>query len=563
MKSLHWRPHTRHVRLFAVAIMALGVCASIAAAGEPLRTQIDRLIAFETPGYDALAAPVAPDDEFLRRIHLDLTGTIPTSAEARAFLDDGDPEKRQKLVERLLASPGYARHMERTFDVLLMQRLPQKHVPIPEWEAFLQKSFAENKPWDAIVRELLTNDGSDTANRGAARFYLDREGETNHITRDIGRLFLGVNLECAQCHDHPQIGDYRQEHYYGIAAFYVRSFVMTDKEKRVVFAEKADGEATFESVFEVRDKTSKGPKSSGMKLFEGLTISEPKFDKPADAYLVQPNDKDKTIRPVARFSRRQKFAEWVASAENRRFCRTTANRLWALLLGRGIVHPVDLDHNDNPPSHPLLLALLTEEAAARQLDLKSLIREIVLSKTYQRSSRRATGDGAAPTADRFAVAALKPLTPSQLAWALAQATGEIEVERAKLGDKATEPALSGAIAKHEPRYVRLFGGEPGKTNEAFEATTEQTLFLANDPEIIGLLARKEGNLVDRLLKLPESDPSAIADELYLSTLTRRPTPEETQETQAYLAGQTGDARIAAVRDLIWALIASAEFRFNH
>ncbi|MFN0053048.1 MAG: DUF1549 domain-containing protein [Planctomycetales bacterium] len=553
------------LRLLSVSISCLlagGGGRSLGA--EPLHSQIDRLIAFQTPGYEQLAAPVASDEEFLRRVWLDLAGTIPSGSEARAFLADADPQKREKLVDKLLASPEHARHMQRMFDLLLMRRLPQKNVPLPEWEKFLRDAFASNKSWDQIVREMLVADGSDPANRGAARFYLDRDGDANQITRDIGKLFLGVNLECAQCHNHPQIDDYRQDHYYGISAFYIRSFVMTDKEKRVVFAEKADGEVTFESVFEIRDKVSKGPKTSGMRLFEGLTISEPKFDKIDDAYQVKPDEKDKAIRPIPRFSRRTKFAEWVASADNRRFCRTTANRLWALLLGRGLVHPVDLDHSENPPSHPLLLALLTEEAAARQLNLNSLIREIVLSQTYQRSSRKGSEPGAPePLDEQFAVAQLRPLTPAQLAWAMLQATGETDVHRLSLGDKLTEESLFAAQQGYEQRFMQLFGGEPGKPPESFESTTDQVLFLANDPAVGQFLTRKNGNLCDRLLKISEDNSPGIAEELYLSALTRMPTAEEIEEVRGYLAGQTGDPRVAAVQELIWALVTSSEFRFNH
>lgn len=551
-------------QLFAIATVAFAGHLPDVKAAEPLHVQIDRLISFQSPEAEKLAAPVASDDEFLRRITLDLTGTIPTVAEARAFLAEADPAKREKLVDKLLASPEYARHMQRVFDVMLMRRLPSKNVPAAEWEKFLRESFAQNMPWHETVRAILTADGGDPANRGPARFYLDRDGEVNQITKDIGKLFLGVNLECAQCHNHPQIEDYHQQHFYGISAFFTRSFVMTDKEKRVVFAEKADGEVTFESVFEIRDKVSKGPKSSGMRLFEGLTISEPKFDKPEDAYLVKPDEKDKTVRPVPRFSRRAKFAEWVASADNRRFCRTTANRLWAQFLGRGIVHPVDLDHTDNPPSHPLLLALLTEELASRQLDLKSMIREIVLSQTYQRSSRRESGAGPdAENDDQFLAARLKPLSPAQFAWAVMQATGETDVQRAALGEKLTEESLFTALAGHEQRFTQLFGGEPGHPPEGFESTANQVLFLANDPTIIGFLQRKTGNLADRLLKLPEDNPQAIAEELFLSALSRRPTADDIDDVRGYLANQTGDARTAAVQELIWALIASAEFRFNH
>jgi len=549
----------------------LAVAGGSACAEERLHVVIDRLVALQTPDYDKLAAPVCTDEEFVRRIYLDLAGMIPTAAETRAFLADAEPNKREKLVDKLLASPEHARHMQRVFDVMLMRRLPQKHVPVAEWEKFLRESFAQNKPWDEIVRAILTADGGEAANLGPARFYLDREGDVNEITRDIGKLFLGANLECAQCHNHPQIEDFKQQHYYGISAFFVRSFVMTDKEKHVVFAEKADGETKFESVFEIRDKTSKGPQTTAPKLFEGMSISEPKFEKIDDAYRVKPNDKDKTVRPVPRFSRRIKFAEFIASAENRRFCRTSANRLWALMFGRGLVHPVDLDHTDNPPSHPLLLAMLTEEFARQQLDIRLFLREIALSKTYQRSSRRdEPGTAGAQGAEKpqtndsqFAQALLKPLTPAQFAWSILQATGEADLNRQALGDKLTEAALHEKLVGYEQRFVQLFGGEPGHPREHFESTTDQVLFLANDPMVINLLKPRGGNLAERLLKMPEDNPGQIAEELFLSTLNRRPAAEDILDVTGLLAGQTGDARSIAVQELIWATISSSEFRFNH
>lgn len=555
----------------ALLFAALVGAAGSARAEEPLHVTIDRLVALQTPDYEKLAAPICSDEEFLRRISLDLTGMIPAIADSRQFLADADPEKRTKLVDKLLASPEYARHMQRTFDVMLMRRLAQRNVPVAEWEKFLRESFAQNKPWDQIVREILTADGSDPANRGPARFYLDRQGDVNEITRDIGKLFLGANLECAQCHNHPQIDDFKQQHYYGISAFFIRSFVMTDKEKRVVFAEKADGETKFESVFDIRDKISKGPQTTAPKLFEGMAISEPKFEKLDDAYIVKPDDKDKTVRPMPRFSRRVKFAEFIASPDNRRFCRTTANRLWALMFGRGLVHPVDLDHSDNPASHPLLLAMLTEEFAQRQLDVKLFLREIALSKTYQRSSRRESTDSSSPppaekpqAADaQFTQALLKPLSPAQFAWSILQATGEADFNRRALGDKLTEALLHEKLVSYENRFVQLFGGEPGSPREQFESTTDQVLFMANDAMVIGVLRPKGGNLAERLLKLPEDNPAQIAEELFLSTLARRPSAEDIADVSAYLNGQAGPARALAVQELIWATISSSEFRFNH
>jgi len=239
--------------------------------------------------------------------------------------------------------------------------------------------------------------------------------------------------------------------------------------------------------------------------------------------------------------------------------------LWAMMFGRGLVNPVDLDHSENPPSHPLLLAMLTEELARHQLDVKLFLREIALSKTYQRASRRESPDPnlPQPTDSQFAQALLRPLSPAQFAWSIMQATGETDVHRQALADKLTEAALHEKLAGYEQRFVQLFGGEPGHPAENFESTTDQVLFLANDPAIVGFLKSKTGNLADRLLKLPEDNPRGIAEELFLSTLTRQPSAEDILDVTGFLAGQAGEARAIAVQELVWAAISSSEFRFNH
>src|SRR5207248_3413860 len=152
--------------------------------------RIDQLIAAK-PEFATAAAPPASDEEFLRRVYLDLTGTVPSVTDARAFLQDNGPDKRRLLIDRLLASHDYARHMQQVFDVLLMERRPGKNVLEAPWQEFLRTSFAANKPWDQLVRDILAADGSDPATRPAARFSLDRDGEPHVLTKDISRLFLG------------------------------------------------------------------------------------------------------------------------------------------------------------------------------------------------------------------------------------------------------------------------------------------------------------------------------------------------------------------------------------
>ncbi len=528
-----------------LALPALLLLASFGHAGAPLHQRIDQAVTARP------AAPPASDAEFLRRVSLDLAGTIPTAAEARAFLQDTTPAKRQALIDRLLASPEHARHLATAFDVMLMERLPATNVPEAQWREYLRASVAANKPWDGLVREILGSDGSDVKQRGPARFLLDRKGEPNTLTRDISRLLLGTNLQCAQCHDHPRVEEYKQDHYYGLYAFLNRTTLVKDKTlKAVVLSEKADGEVTFQSVFD----PAKVTKHTGPRLPGGPPLKEPKVEKGKE-YAVAPAANS---RSVPKYSRRALLGPQLARAENRQFPRNIANRLWALMMGRGLVHPLDMDHPANPPSHPQLLDVLTDDLAAHKFDVRYFLRELALSQTYQRSSELPPGVKEAEPS-RYAVAILKPLSPEQLAWGLMQAAGLTDAERRALGPKANEAALHGRLAGNVAPFVRAFGGPAGKP-AAFDATLDQALFLANGPVVRGWLAPRPGNLTDRLGRLSIAD--AVAEELYLSVLTRRPDAEERKEVAAFLAARSRD-RTAALQDLAWALLASTEFRFNH
>jgi hypothetical protein len=519
---------------------------------QSLHERIDRAAAVAEKDLDKGAAPPASDAEFLRRITLDLTGTIPTAAGARAFLKDTAADKRARLIDRLLASPECARHLQDVFDVMLMERRPDKQVPRAIWQDYLRTSLADNKPWDVLVREMLSADGTDPKTRPAAKFFLDRDGEPNLLTRDVSRLFLGMNLQCAQCHDHPIVEHYKQAHYYGVFAFLSRSFLFTDKAKNMtVLAEKAEGEATYQSVFDPKKETKK---TAPVVPF-GMAIKEPALEKGKEYEVAPANG----VRPVPKFSRRAQLAAQVATADNVQFRRNSANRLWALLMGRGLVHPLDLDHPANPPSHPELLALLADEIAATKFDVRNFLREVALSQTYQRSSELPAGLQELP-AKSLRAAHLKPLSPEQMAWALMQATGLTDAERKALAKNATEAILYARLAGNVAPFVATFGGKAGQAEAGFEATLDQTLFLVNGKLVRGWLAPRTGNLTDRLAQLKE--PEAIAEELYLSVLTRLPADDERKEVADFLKGRAAD-RTAALQELAWALLASAEFRFNH
>lgn len=360
------------------AVVALWLTVSIHAfesrAEGPLHEQIDRLV---ESAYVGEPAPLADDGEFVRRVYLDLAGRIPSLEEAGAFLADASADKRVRLVDQLLAGPDFIRHMTITFDVMLMERRPDKHVPSAEWRQYLYESIAANKPLNQLAREILSSDGTDPAMRPAAKFYLDRDAEPNLLTRDVGRMFFGMDLQCAQCHDHPLIESYYQSDYYGIFAYLNRIVLFTDaKDKNKAYlGEKAEGDAKYTSVF------TKVEGSSLPHLPTGRFVEDPVFAKD-DAYLVAPA---KDVRPVPKYSRRLKLAEEATRGDNLAFNRNLANRLWSIMMGRGLVDPVDLHHADNPPTHAVLLDYLAAELAAGGFDLRAFLREIALTRTYQRS----------------------------------------------------------------------------------------------------------------------------------------------------------------------------------
>ncbi len=569
-------PGTNSSRRPTWALLLLFAVPGLAGADEPapLHERLDRAI--ESAAGGQVAAPAA-DAEFLRRACLDLTGMIPTADEARAFLDDPSPYKRARLIDRLLDSPEYARRLAAAFDVMLMERRPEKHVPVRDWREYLRESFASNKRYDVLVREILAADGTEPepARRAPARFALDREGEPGLMVRDVGRLFLGRDLQCAQCHDHPLIDDYKQAHYHGLFAFYNRTALVLDAAGKAGLSEKADGDVSFSSVFKKGITHQTGP-----RVLDGPELPETAPAK-GDEYWVYPGDK---VRSIPRYSRRTQLAGKLAATDVPDFARNGANRVWSLVMGRGLVHPLDLHHGENPPSVPEALDLIAAEFVASGYDVRHLIRELALTRAYGRSSEPPPGmspEQAAP--EHFAVAALKPLSPEQLGWSVMQATGVVANYKTMIRNQVltADPKLAAIVATSPARqsiatdlqvqrlheqltpslgsFVGLFG-VVGVAEDGTQATVDQALMLANGEPLRSWLAPSGENLAARLAKL--TDSGALAEELYLATLTRRPTPEERSEVSQYLEARTAD-RPQAIQELAWALLTSSEFRFNH
>ncbi len=548
---------------FAVALVLIAV--QSAEATRPLHERVDAAIGCGDPEFERLAAADAGDAAFIRRVYLDLAGTIPSSDQVRRFLAESAADKRAQLVDQLLESPRYARHMQYVFDTMLMERRPAKYVKADQWQAYLRQSFAENKPWDQFVTEMLTADGADETNRAAARFLLDRELKPDPVTRDLGRIFLGRDLQCAQCHDHPNVDDYLQRHYHGLAAFLNRSYLFTDpKTKQASIGEKAEGVVKFTSVF-----TSEAAETAPRMLDLPPVEDPPMADEP---YKVKPEKKK--VRSVPVYSRRLQLASAMTDPSNAAFRRNIVNRLWAMMMGRGIVEPVDMWHAGNPPSHPELLEMLADDFAAHHYDVKYLLRELARTKTYQRSSQYPPGAEIAPD-DRFAVALQKPLSPEQLAWSMMQATSLTEATLQDLQAKHRkahpdddpqtvedpvwqEAALHDALKGHVASFVDLFGVTGIQTSQ-FDASANQALFLRNGKVLQSWLTPQGARLTAKLKAL---DAPQLVDEFYMAVFSRPPGADEQQQISEFLA-RAPEGRDAALGQLVWAALSSAEFRFNH
>lgn len=428
---------SRALTRFALTVLtsawfALGWTSHVAA-DDSLHARIDQL------SDQAAVGPrgVTVDDlTFLRRVSLDLTGRIPSVVEAREFLADAASDKRARAIDRLMSSPDFYRHLAVVFDVMLMERRGDKHVKSVEFRAWLQDFFQQKKPYNELVHSLLSADGTDEKQRAASAFFLEREVEPNLLTREIGRMFLGIDLQCAQCHDHPLIDDYHQTDYFGTFAFVNQlTLFRPDAKKPALIGETVRGQSEFKSVFTEREAVT-SPRLPGE-----VEIVEPVFAI-GDEYSIRPA---KNVRPVPKFSRRDRMAELISSGKNPLFRRNIANRLWAMMMGRGLVHPVDQHHSENPATNPALLDLLGDEFAKANYSVPTLLREIALSQTYQRSWQLP--------------ADLSPSSDSAPK-VLAELTAQVDAEEAQVDAKQEEASaalekLDEALAEAKPLRTAL------------------------------------------------------------------------------------------------------------
>ena len=518
-----------------------------------LHDRIDALVDREAAG---TAWPLADDAEFFRRVNLDLAGCIPTADETRQFLSDTNPDKRAAVIDRLLASPRYVEQMTDQFQIMLMEQRGTH----PDWERFLKGAFEQNRPWNEIARDILKPVKDDESRRGAAYFHtrrLEKVGEnpTDYpgLTRDVGRLFLGIDLQCAECHDHLFIDDYKQREFQGLFAVY--SNLSIGKEGFPAIDEKVLKEPLrFVSVFESE------PKLTGPRVPFGTEFPIP------EAPPTAASDKAKEQAAATGPSPMAQLADAIVANDQRLFQQNIANRVWFLLMGRGLVEPLDQFHSANPASNPELLELLSQEFAAHGFDLKWLIREIVLSKTWQRSSLgpvgvegQVTGDGDASDGDSkgkglWQQARQRNLSAHQMFLSTLQATGNMERLRGPSPDAPAE-----AYTKLRVKFVATMATEPKEPMLGYVPSVKEAAFLSNDGDLLDLLKPHPGNLMEKLVAAPDAE---IPDAIYLHLFVRLPDDEEREFISTTLKQANAD-RQAILRDLVWAMLSSTEFRLNH
>lgn len=483
--------------------------------------------------------PAAADDaEFLRRVWLDFEGGIPTAAEARAFFADKSPDKRTKAIDRLIVAPRFAERMAEAFHVMLMERRGENEA----WKTWLVDSFKTNKPWDAMVREMLAPDFLSEKQRGAGYFITRRlekvgQQDTDYpgLTRDVGRLFMGVDLQCCQCHRHLSVDDYKQIDFNGLFAVYQNLKLQTadDKHKTPWVSE---GLITAKYEFASVLTSKKAATAPRIPFGEEVMIPAVTGD---EGWLVKPDRKTKEFGQP-KFSPLHEIASRLPAPENPLFAKNIANRVWFLFIGKGIVEPLDLHHTDNPPSNPALLDLLAKEFAAHQFDLRWFIREIALTQTYQRSG-----------------VTQRHLTTEQQLRAFLAATGEHERLEKNTKPDVKDDERKYSRADFEKAFTAALANPAKEPELVANPSLRSALFLRNSDHVQWAIKPRAGNLIDRLAR--QTDP---ADDLYLSILTRLPDAEEKKQLNAWLAKQSAN-KPKALSDFAWALLSSTEFFVNH
>src|SRR5262245_2872331 len=518
----------------------------------PIENAIDHYIDAKLKEQGTAAATQTDDATLVRRLTLDLVGRIPTVVETREFVESKDPAKRAKLVDRLMASGAFVRHQANEFDALLMLGTGSSV------RTYLLTAFEEKKSWDRIFRELMLPvdaTPSATGKRGGGGsgapgdFLRTRVTDLDKLTTEVSVIFFGVNVSCARCHDHPLVADWKQDHFFGMKSFLARTM-----DAGGFLAEREAGLVKFQ--------TTKGEnKQARMMFLTGKVIDAPgmkelsKDEEKKEKEMIERVKKEKKPPPAPKFSARQQLVDVALQPEGRDFfAKSIVNRLWARLYGVGLVTPVDQMHSENPPSHPELLRWLARDTVDHGYDLRRLIRGLVMSQAYSRTSRW-EGKDEAPSAKTYAVARVRPLTSYQFAFALRLATLE-PTQFEKLKPEDLEKKIDGI--EGSARGMQSQFEWPG---DDFQVGVSEALLFSNSDRIQKeLLADSPDRLLGKLKLLKE--PKEQVQMAVRSLFCREATAEEIKALEAFLA-KRADRPADALRQMVWALLCSSEFRFNY
>jgi hypothetical protein len=489
----------------------------------PVNNYIDELLVNKLKKLRIQPSPVCSDEEFLRRVSLDVVGVLPAVEEYQKFTSDPDPQKREKLVDELLARKEFVELWVMKWAELLQIRTNQQiaYKPMLRYYNWLQDRIANNVPIDQMVREILGASGGTFSN--AATNYYQNETETLKVAENVAQVFLGMRIQCAQCHNHP-FDRWTMDDYYSFAAFFAQ------------IGRKPAEDPREQIVFNTNSGEVKHP-------VEGRTM-KPKF---LGGAVPETQGQD----------RRVVLANWLASPENPFFAKNLANIVWAHFFGRGIIEPVDDVRVSNPPVNPELLQVLGQKFTDYKYDFRKLVRDICTSRTYQLST--ATNETNAGDVRNFSHATLRRIRAEVLLDAVSRVTDtKDKFPGLPLGARAVQVA-DGSTSTY---FLTSFGRATRETACSCEVVTEpnlsQALHLLNGDTVNSKI--QQGKLVERRLAEGRTPPQ-IVEELYVRCLGRRPTEAETAAINGLLAEQK-EPRVA-LEDLFWALLNSREFLFNH
>ena len=461
------------------------------------------------------------DAEYLRRASLDITGVIPAPDKVESFQTNSDPDKRAKLIDELLSSSNYGRHLADIWgNQMYVVDSENRFVTKEPLVKYLTATFNGNKPWDRMAHEILTATGEQEKN-GEVTYYMANRG-VDKMTDTVGKLFLGVQIQCAQCHNHP-FTHWKQAEYWGMAQFFYKVNAVVQRNAKTEVAGKV------EEIAKPQRKINPLPESAKNVSAKFLGADAPKLDNA------------KPLRPV--------LADWICTAENPFFSKSMVNRVWAQFFGKGMVNPIDDLSDENTPSHPELLNGLAKEFASGGFDLKQLIRAICLTDAYQRTSVPAPGNKADTVL--YSHMAVKVMTPEQLYDSIALVVGDPSAGGARPAGKTPR----GAATSPRDRFAAFFMGSENAKATEYEAGIPQALRLMNNPKLSG-----SPNLLNTLSKAGDK-PEKIIDRLFRMTISRQPNEAETKKLTDYIA-KAPDAK-TAYSDILWALMNSSEFTLNH